>query len=79
MSLPQRRQEIAERIRVACTVAGGDHMQRILAAVEQTDVRRCVGQEWAVPLECKSLLGHVTPSPFRSSTPERTARLLSQL
>lgn len=49
-------------------------MQRILAVVEKTDVRRCVGQQWAVPLECKSLLGHVTPSRFRSSMPERTAK-----
>jgi hypothetical protein len=50
-------------------------MQRILAAVEQTDVRRCAGQEWAVLLECKSLLGHVTPSPFRSlPRPGRTAK-----
>jgi hypothetical protein len=70
--LPQRRQEIAECIRVACTVPGCHHVKRIFAAVEKTDVRRRVGQEWAIPLQCKSLLGHITLSRFRSSTAERS-------
>ena len=61
MSLSQRLYEIAERIRIIGSVAGGHHVLRIFAAVEKTDARQGAGQRWAVPFECKSLARNVTP------------------
>lgn len=62
MSLPQCRQQIAQCIRVARTVTGSHDVHRIFAALEKTDVRRCAGQVGTIPLQCKSVVDHFTPS-----------------